>query len=115
MGDSWNATACAGIKIGVEHACRANELQLGPVTFAHLEVRLPEMLPKLVRGHSVQGRMIVAAGGDGRGRKLRLGLHGRGRSASRDKQGGERDEETHRPFVAAGASAGKLAATGKRG
>ena len=113
MGDTGN-TATAGIEIGVEHAGWTGKLQLGPISFANLETWFSKMLAQLIGRHSIQGRMIVAASRDWRGRSLRLGLDGRGRSAGRDEQGGEWDEKTHRPFVAAAATAGKLAGTGNR-
>ena len=48
------STARIWIKIGIEHAVGASELQFGPVAFADLQPRSTEMLAQFIGGHTIQ-------------------------------------------------------------
>ena len=91
MGDAQWAGCIVGIKICIEHAAPAAELQLEAGPFAHLKRRIAEMADKLRSGEPEQPAGLARC--DGRGsfghRRLRRG------GATGEEQGRGEDDAAH--------------------
>jgi len=96
MGDTLHATSHAGVKISIEHAVPAAELQLQPCPFPDLKRRRSEPLREFGGGQAEQAGADPRPRDDHRPR----GGHGRRRrvaGAGGEQQGGGKQKAAHAP------------------